>query len=692
MLIACCALLLPALLHARYIPSRAWQFPDDSTAAADTLAGVIDEDYLEEAARDDTGEGVPEELDARTSDPIPLATATSAQLAELPGIDASLARTIIAARRRGMRLASAADLQRITGMNDAALAALLRYATFTPEQRRMPRHPVELRMRVRQDDRFRQGFSSSAFPGDRLRTSTRLKLSPFVGVDGGIITEKDAGEVSFTDHLAGYVRVRDAGMLESLVLGTYTISAAQGVVFWKPWGAQRRMDAAAPLARSSTVLSPFLSTSEYGAYRGVAANARAGPLTILAFYGDTPLDARIDSLGGFVTSFDRSGLHRTTSERAKLHTVRERVLGGRVEWCSPAQAGTSLLLGISGYASSFSRPIDGSLILPTDAADPAQEAASVVDDMHGWSHTQAFGVDIELAHENLTAFTEVGMMRNARVGGVAGLLTRLSESVSTSLVYRHYPAGFESLHGRAAGSRSGGGGNSAGIWLGMSWSVRPGLRMQWMFDRSRRPGASATLPFPASQEETGLRVEWRLSPAILTSLFLRMQREDERTVRTDGEGRSERVASERLQENLRAEITMRASARASLRLRVEQTRVRLGLPQQERHGFLGFAELRIRPLAPLALTARMSAFGTQSYDARVYIYETDAPGMGMSSAMYGSGVRMHVTLSLELSSRMSIWASYGQSIRDGARSLGSGHDLVNGDALGAGTLQCDLRW
>jgi hypothetical protein len=555
---------------------------------------------------------------------------------------------------------------------------------------------ADLRIRIRTDDRLRAGFTSGAYPGDRFRTALRLRVTPTAHIDGGIVTEKDPGELALTDHLAGYLRIRDLGPVTSLIAGNFTVSAAQGVVFWKPWAARRRMDAASPLARSSTLLQPFVSTSESGSHRGLAATARAGPFTFLAFHSDTPVDARIDTSNGAITSIDRSGLHRTATERARAANERERVTGARIEWTplppSDDAALTRLLVGLSGVLTSYSRPVASGATIATIVYDTLDDRTTVDLTRATWRQSGALGVDAELTHRGVTVFSEAGMMRDARIGGVAGLAARIARTASLSLLYRRYAAGFQSLHGRSAGTGSGSGGNTSGLWLGLRWNVRPALTLHWMHDHAVDLSSVADQPFPETSDMTVVRAEWKISRTVQTVMQMRLHDDGLTLTRTDPLGRRERIAGRRRQLGLRAELNLRASPRAALRLRIEQTRVAADGSSALQHGFLSFAELRIRPLDPVTFVARMSTFATQSYDARLYMYESDVPGMGMSSAIHGSGVRMHVSVSLDLSSRISLWASYGQTIRDGARSVGSGHDLVTGDALGAGTVQMDVRF
>lgn len=555
---------------------------------------------------------------------------------------------------------------------------------------------ADLRIRIRTDDRLRAGFTTGAYRGDRFRTALRLRATATDQIDGGIVTEKDPGERAFTDHLAGYVRIRDAGPFATLIAGHYTVSAAQGVVFWKPWAARRRMDAASPLSRSSTLLQPFVSTSESGSHRGLAATARAGPFTFLAFHSDTPVDARIDTSSGAITSIDRSGLHRTATERARAANEHERATGMRVEWAplppSDNAASTQLLVGLSGVLTSYSRPLASGATIATVVHDTLDDRTTVSLTRATWRQAGAIGVDAELTHRGVTVFSEAGMMRDARIGGVAGLAARIARTASLSLLYRRYAAGFQSLHGRSAGTNSGSGGNTSGLWLGLRWNVQPSLTLHWMHDHAVDLSSVADQPFPETSDMTVVRAEWKISRKVQTALQMRLHDDGLTLTRTDPLGRRERIAGRRRQLGLRAELNLRASPRAALRLRIEQTRVATEGGPPAQHGFLSFAELRIRPLDPVTLVARMSAFATQSYDARLYMYESDVPGMGMSSVIHGSGVRMHVSVSLDLSSRISLWASYGQTIRDGARSVGSGHDLVTGDALGAGTVQMDIRF
>lgn len=111
------------------------------------------------------------------------------------------------------------------------------------------------------------------------------------------------------------------------------------------------------------------------------------------------------------------------------------------------------------------------------------------------------------------------------------------------------------------------------------------------------------------------------------------------------------------------------------------------LPPQA--GGLVFGDLRCMLLPRVGLDARVTAFRTDSYDARVYATENDLPGSIGSVMLQGTGLRAHAMLTAFPGAGLRCVLRYERTLRLDALPIGSGRDAVDGRAIGAWSVQVE---
>jgi hypothetical protein len=128
-----------------------------------------------------------------------------------------------------------------------------------------------------------------------------------------------------------------------------------------------------------------------------------------------------------------------------------------------------------------------------------------------------------------------------------------------------------------------------------------------------------------------------------------------------------------------------------VRLRAEYAHSRYDMYVSPSRGTLLSAELRWRPAPWVSCTARLTAYESDSYDARLYQFEHDVRGVMQNVVCYGHGMRSYILVTLHLGDALELGARYALTVRDGDRSSGSGDDMIAGDRIGVLSLQLDVE-
>ncbi len=97
-------------------------------------------------------------------------------------------------------------------------------------------------------------------------------------------------------------------------------------------------------------------------------------------------------------------------------------------------------------------------------------------------------------------------------------------------------------------------------------------------------------------------------------------------------------------------------------------------------GFLSFLDFIYRPMMkPFSGIIRLQYFETDSYNARIYAYENDVLYSYSIPVFYDKGYRYYLTLSYDLTKKLSFWLRFAQTIHRDKKSIGTGLDEISGN-------------
>lgn len=633
------------------------------------------EKTLEETTQDAEDSQLLDVLTAILENPLDLNSASAEELTQIPGLTPLIAFNIVA-KREARRFTSVEQLLELEGMTEdlfVRVRPFLRVAEYESQRVVPPFASLNIRARTIQDLQERRGFSDGSFKGSPLKVYNRLtaRSRPFGGqtsfVDVGILTEKDAGEQSLLNFVAGYLQAYIQDYSTRIILGDFTVEAAEGLVFWRSIGFSKGSEVISTAKKGGAGIRPYLSTDENWYYRGVAVQIDVPTFSLSAFYSSKPLHASVDT-EGTLTSFFTSGLFRTEGELARRSTAHATALGGRI--ASVPLRG--LKLGASAYRATFDREV----ALSGDFGFQGRTSSMV-------------GLDGTFSGSNFTLFSEVAGSSASSIAAIGGVLLEPMKGLELSLVGRAYPKDFISLYGYGFGE-SGSTKNESGIYTAIRLRPSRWLTLSSYFDQFIFPWETNSVRFPSRGNDLLVYGEARLSDRVSLQLHYKHKNKPVDELSTDVFGRSVERVGERRQTNYRATLEFRSSIAFRTRTRVEVVNVGYQHAPTIERGFLAFQDLRIYPLPNLLVDARVIVFETDSFDSRVYEFESDFRGTFTNPALFGKGVRWYVLARYEISNFIDVWVKYAQTIKEGVKTISSGSSLIQGNRDNRVSMQVDI--
>lgn len=357
------------------------------------------------------------------TNPLNINTATSFELQKIPYINSVISSKIIEYRKNQKKFNSVAEIKNIEGIDDELYSKVWRFLTVVDFKKqlknvkyktsgRLPkRFSLTFKNRISNDLQPSIGYLKDNYQGSKLKIYNKLESSYYINtlnLQGGVLTEKDAGESNLFDFISGYVNLKNASILNQFLIGDYTLEFGQGIVFWGSLGFSKGNEAVSTVDKKGDGINPYGSVNEVQFFRGIASkiklNTKVGRLNIYGFYSNNNTDASIDTSSGYeqLSTIYNDGYHRTNSEIKRDNAGKEKLYGGRVEFESSELL--SLKLGTTLYKSQYNKPFKYKSIF----------------EFNGTS-SNAFGIDYNVLIENLNFFGEWARSYTGSIGGLSGM-------------------------------------------------------------------------------------------------------------------------------------------------------------------------------------------------------------------------------------------------------------------------------
>lgn len=530
-----------------------------------------------------------------------------------------------------------------------------------------------------QDGYARDTTNSNRYLGSPDRLYTRFRFDYSHRVSLNLTLEKDAGErLAFGaatplgfDFASGHVAVKNlTPWLSHLVIGDFQVSMGQGLIAWNAFGV-RKGAMVNGLRRTRDALRAYSSAGEALFFRGVGASFQPiKNLDLTAFGSYRKRDAGFyennDTLNfynneQYLASLQETGLHRTPSEIEKRNALSELVYGGKASYRAKF-----FQLGLNAINTQYSTPLR-----PNSQLYAAYNFSG--------SQLLNLSADYSFFYRGVIAWGELGYSPNGAIAQIHGLSTALGGNAQFSLVYRNYPANFQTIYGNAFGESSGNK-NEEGLYLALRVPLFKGLALNVFADYYRFPWLRFGADAPSYGRDYYARLDW--SPSRSTNFFI--QYRDETKLQNNASFLGEMdVLAPYSRRTLRAAIVRTVSPEWQFRLRVDVAQTRITDSIRTNWGLALHSDLIYTParISGLRVHGRFSIFDVDAWDARIYSYEPDALYSFTVPAYYRQGFKFLLLVKYQIKRNISLWARVAQTqYTDNRSDISSGLEAIQGQS------------
>lgn len=523
--------------------------------------------------------------------------------------------------------------------------------------------------------------SNSYYHGNSARYYTRLRFSYRTNLSVGITAEKDPGEQFFKgkqkygfDFYSAHAFYKGGKYVKSVALGDYQVQIGQGLNFWSGYAFGKSADVT-NVKKSANPLRAYTSVDETRFLRGAAVVLGVGDFSLTAFGSRKAVDASVvvDSLledQEFVSSINLTGFHRTNSEIERKNALIENIYGANFQYAKRNfQVGVAAVS--QGYNSEFIKDIQ-----------PYNQF-----DFRG-KNSVALSADYSFVVKNFNFFGEISRTGySGKTAVLSGILFSLDKRVSMAIVARDYDRAYQTFYnaGFAEGSRTQ---NERGLYAGLKLNLSREFSINSYLDVFKFPWMKFQVDGPSDGYEIMIQPSYKPSRSLEIYTRFRQQMRQKNSRDSDG---TITGLEDVLQRNYRINFNYKISEAFRLKSRVEYVTINRASNAPE-NGIIITQDLLYRPKSsPIDIALRYALFDTDSYDTRIYTFESNALYVFSVPAYYYKGSRAYALIRYTFLRKFDLWVRYGVSIFANRTSLGSGAEEITGNTKTDVTIQLRMK-
>ena len=507
-----------------------------------------------------------------------------------------------------------------------------------------------------------------AYQGYPYRHWLRYQFAYGDYVKAGLVGAQDAGEPFFAgrntlgyDYYSFYLQLRNLKRLQSLVLGKYRVSMGMGMVINNSF-ALGKLSTLQNLGRSTQTLRAHSSRSAADYLQGGAATVRlTEELSLTGFLSYRAMDATLNKDGTAATILT-TGYHRTDNELEKKNNLGNTTYGGSLRYQAHG-----LHLGLNAVGTHLSRELK-----PNTTALYRQHYAKGQDFLNA-------SADYGYVHHRFSLNGETAVNRDGALATINTLSLQLGSEWSLMALQRFYSYRYSSLY---ASSFSDGGHvqNESGAYLGLAWQPSPRLKVMAYADCAYFPWAKYQVSQSSHAWDQLLQLSYNKGRWTLGARYrLRLKQRD---------NADKTALVQQTVHRGRLSLDYADGHCWSSRTQGDYCRSSSGEGEQ---GFmlsqsLGFSRQWLR------LNGGLGYFHTDSYEARLYLYE-QAPAYQFSFPMcYGEGLRYWLMGRAELVSNLTLTAKLGTTNYFDRATIGTDKQLIDHSSMTDLDLQLTYKF
>ena len=536
--------------------------------------------------------------------PININKATREDLEQLPFLSAQQVEALMEYKYRYGGMKSLAELMMIREIEPQMRKLLGCFIYAGEESKSKIRTKHELIACYKVD--YRHWFRYQMEQGDKLKL--------------GLVASQDADEPFFSgknklgyDYYSPYLQLKKLGRLETLVLGNFRVSMGMGMVMNNSFSLGK-IATLQNLGRNANGLRAHSSRS-LGFLQGAGATINLGRgIKTTAFVSYTPMDATLNSDGSARTIIT-TGYHRTETELAKKNNLHALKTGGTIKY-----NGGRVHLALNALYAHLDRKLSPSKTQLYNYFKP-----------EGTDFMNA-SVDYGYRGRRFTLNGETAIDGNGHIATINTISLTTNSGLNLMALQRFYSYQYSSLDAQSY-SDCGRVQNESGVYIGLSWQLSPKWQLAAYADYAYHPWAlyrktSSSYSLDNLMQCSFTSNHWKL----MARYRLKAYEKEHRT----------RITAEYTTENFSARTQFDGGYCAEN----EERGVMLS-------GNLAYTYHWFR------MNAGVGYFNTDSYNSRVYLYESGPLYTYSMQQFYGEGMRYWLMLRASLGKHFMLTAKVG---------------------------------
>ena len=635
------------------------------------------ETYLREVVTvEDVGSATWEEMYEQLCElgqhPMDLNHASREQLEQLPFLSAQQVEEIVAYLYQYGPMKSVAELQMIRSLDYQRRRLLAYFVTIDdgeqnrdfPSLKTMTQYGRHELMATAKIPLYERKGDREGYKGWPYRHWLKYQFSYGDFVKAGLVGAQDAGEPFFAnknrmgyDYYAYYLQLKNWGRLSSLVLGKYRVSMGMGLIANTSF-AMGKLSSLQNLGRAMSTLRAHSSRSSADYLQGVGATVTlAKGLSATGFLSYRAMDATLNK-DGTAATIVTSGYHRTVTELEKKNNLKNTSYGGALRY-----QGGGVHAGLNIVGTHLDRELK-----PNTAVLYRQHAAHGTDFLN-------FSADYGYVNPRFAFNGETAMNRDGALATINSLSLQCGSGVSLMALYRFYSFRYTSLYGNSF-SDGGTVQNESGLYLGVNWQPSPRWKVMAYSDYAYFPWAKYQVSLSSHAFDNLLQVSYLRNNWTLEARYrLKLRQKD------DADKKDLQTITTH-----RGRLSLSYDGSWTSRTQLDYSQIASG--QQER-GWMVSQSLGYR-YRWLRLSGGLGYYHTDSYESRVYLYES-GPLYNYGFSQYsGEGIRYWLMARGEIGKRLIVTAKFGTTDYFDRSVIGSSYQQIDGSSQSDVDLQ--VRW
>lgn len=611
--------------------------------------------------------------------PINLNAATEEQLGKLVFLSDFQILSLLDYVKTNTKMLTIYELQMVYGFDYNDIQRLLPFVTVAPVAEKFDPFSgfrygrSDLFVRTKSLIETQKGYTpapesnptATRYAGSKLNYYTRFSIKTRKHFQAGFVAEKDPGEELLVgspktpDHLSFHAMLSDVGPIQTIVVGDFNAQFGQGLTMWTGTSFGKSSDVAG-FRKRARGLNRYSSTDENLFLRGAGATVKLGMFNVTAFGSYKKIDANVtDSLidGELVFSTrPTSGLHRTPSEIKNRKILGEFVAGGNVNtgWRNLRVGATASLVNLKGQ-------FEGSTQLYRQFEPELKNRINV-------------GADFNYGLGNHMLYGEVAKSVDHGAGLIAGGLFRIHPLLNLSLLGRSYQKDYSPYY-TAALSDGSGAANEQGVVAAVNFKPIKFWEVSGYADFFSSSWLKYGVNAPSRGQEYLLQASYSPKSSLTFNVRYRYKQKE----------KNQAIDSAQVafvlpynNQSFRLHCSFSPTRSVELKSRVEFSWYSIEGSATER-GLILYQDISYRPQRlPLVLSARFAIFDTDTWNTRIYAYESDLLYSFSIPAYYSQGTRFYLLAKYSFSDRIDLWVRYSQTYFANVKTIGTGLDEING--------------